>query len=135
MTVQGRFGGRAGTIGRRWSRALGGAALAGGAVLMSGCLINSSSHSSYSGNFVSSDAYARVAVGESTPAFVEAVLGTPTAKSPLDDGTELWRWTYVERRSGSGSVFLLIDADESKETHGATFVQFRDGVVVKKWRD
>ena len=70
------------------------------------------------------------------PFVVLATLGEPTARTPLDDGGELWKWSYRRTRSSSGSVFLLLDADNHTEQDGAAFVQFDSaGTVVKSWRD
>ena len=64
-----------------------------------------------------------------------AVLGDPTTKTTLDDGTEIWKWRYTESRSSSGSVFLLLSTSDSKDHQNNTFVQFENGLVSKAWRD
>lgn len=111
------------------------AAALAAAAMTGGCsVIESDNHVSYTGNYVPTDSFSRIEVGRSTPAFVEATLGEPTSRTDLEDGTQIWRWDYVVRRSGEGSLLLVFDGQSSSEKRHASFVQFQDGVVVKKWR-
>lgn len=109
-------------------------ALAAAASLTGCAIISSDNHVSYTGNYVASDTFSRVKIGESTPAFVEATLGEPTNKADLEDGTSIWRWDYVVRRSGEGSLLLVFDGESSSEKKHSSYVQFENGVAVKKWR-
>lgn len=100
-----------------------------------GCsIISSDNHVSYTGNYVPSDSFSRVKPGESTASFVEATLGEPTSKTDLEDGSSIWRWDYVVRRSGEGSVLLVFDGESSSEKKHSSYVQFENGVAAKKWR-
>lgn len=67
-------------------------------------------------------------------AWVQATLGEPDHKSTADDGTEIWKWSYTETRSSSGHIFLLFGGNSRRETNGHAFVEFKDGVVINKWR-
>lgn len=97
-------------------------------------IISSENHVSYTGNYVPSDSLSQIRLGESTPEYTSAILGEPTSKSDLEDGTSIWRWDYTVRKSGEGSLLLVFDGESSSEKRQSTFVQFRDGVAVKKWR-
>lgn len=102
---------------------------------LAGCsIVSSDNHVSYTGNYVASDTFGRVKVGESTPSYVEATLGEPTSKTDLEDGSSIWRWDYIVRRSGEGSVLLVFDGESSSEKKHSSYVQFADGVATKKWR-
>lgn len=101
----------------------------------SGCLIHSRSRTQYSGKQVGEATFDRIEEGKSTPEFVLATLGEPTRKTPLSDGTEVWKWEYRKTQSSSGSVFLLYGGSGHSEHEGAAFVTIKDGVVSKKWRD
>jgi outer membrane protein assembly factor BamE (lipoprotein component of BamABCDE complex) len=98
-------------------------------------IVESENRVSFSGNYVPADSFSRVVVGESTPAFVEATLGEPSARTALEDGAEIWRWDYVVNSSGSGRLLLVFDGRSSSQKKRAAYVQFADGVVSRKWRD
>jgi outer membrane protein assembly factor BamE (lipoprotein component of BamABCDE complex) len=111
-------------------------ALAAAALALPGCaVISSENHTSYSGNYVPNDSLGQVRLGESTPEYTEALLGAPTNKADLEDGTSIWRWDYTVRKSGEGSLLLVFDGESSTEKKHSTFVQFQDGVAAKKWRN
>lgn len=106
------------------------------AMVLPACsVISSENHVSYTGNYVPSDSLSQIRVGESSPEYTAAILGEPTSKSDLDDGTSIWRWDYTVRKSGEGSLLLVFDGESSSEKKHSTFVQFRDGVAAKKWRN
>ncbi len=104
------------------------------AAALPGCLISSENHVSYTGDYVPSDKLGQITIGESTPAFTTAILGEPTSKTDLEDGTSIWRWDYVERRSGEGAVLLVFAGENSSEVARSTYVQFENGVASKKWQ-
>ncbi|VAX42103.1 hypothetical protein MNBD_PLANCTO03-2011 [hydrothermal vent metagenome] len=100
-----------------------------------GCaIISSDQHTSFTGNYVASDTLSKIIVGESTPEFTEAILGEPSSKTDLDDGSSIWRWDYTIRRESDGSLLLIFDGESSSSKKHSTYVHFKDGVVVKKWR-
>jgi len=100
---------------------------------MTGCLISSENHAAFTGNYVPSDTLSRIRVGESTPAYTEALMGTPTNKTDLEDGSSIWRWDYTIHKSGEGTLFLIFDGEHSTTKQHATYVEFRDGLVSRKW--
>ena len=110
-------------------------AVIAGMAAASGCLIHSTSRTEYSGRYIGSATYDRVEEGKSTAEYVLATLGEPTKRSPLSDGTEVWKWEYRRTHSSSGSVFLLYGGSGRSENEGAVFVEVKDGVAAKKWRD
>ena len=103
--------------------------------VLPGCLINSSNSTSISGRYIGPQTLAQVEPGKSRQDFVVATLGTPTTKTVLEDGSEVWKYEYRKRTQSSGKVFLLLDSDSFTEKDGAVYVIFRDGVVEKTWRD
>lgn len=96
-------------------------------------IVRSDSHVSHTGNVVPPDAYSGVSRGDSE-AYVEATLGGPTSRTELDEGRSIWRWDSTIRRRGSGSVLLLFHSHNSSEKRQSVYVQFKDGVVEKKWK-
>jgi outer membrane protein assembly factor BamE (lipoprotein component of BamABCDE complex) len=103
--------------------------------LVPGCLISTSSRTEYTGRHVGAETFAQIEPGKTTKDFVLATLGEPSSRATLDDGSELWKWTYRRSRSSRGSVLLLLAANNTAESEGATYVQIRDGVVVRAWQD
>lgn len=108
--------------------------LAALAVTLGGCLIRSSSRTYQSGTYVSASTMAQITPG-TTEEFVLATLGPPSTKTELSDGSSLWRWTWRQTRSSDGRVFLLVNSDSHTERQSSAYVQMKDGVVVKSWRD
>src|SRR5688572_6717576 len=101
---------------------------------LAGCLVSSKTTQSQSGKYVSDRTWRQIDEGETSAAWVEATLGEPTDRKRMDDGTEIWKWTYTEHKNSSGHIFFLFDGSSNKETQGAAIVELKDGIVVKKWR-
>jgi outer membrane protein assembly factor BamE (lipoprotein component of BamABCDE complex) len=104
--------------------------LAGG-----GCLVSSQNKTSVSGRYVSSSAFSEIKPGSTSGEWVRATLGEPTNCSKLADGTEIWKWSYTETKDGQGTIFLLFSGSDQTTTQANAFVEVKDGVVTKKWRD
>ena len=67
---------------------------------------------------------------------VTALLGEPLEKIQLvDDQIELWKWSYTEKRSPSGSIVLRIDNEPRTEDSHMCYVEFKNGRVTRAWRD
>ncbi len=111
---------------------LGSALLACTAV--SGCLISGDSHTQTSGQYVSADTLAQITPGKPID-YVIALLGEPTTKSSVSDGTEIWKWTATEHRKSSGGVLFIVGTNNETEHTRSAYVAFRGGVVEKAWRD
>jgi len=102
---------------------------------LSGCLVSGNSTSTMSGSYVGASTFSQVEPGVTSEEWVLAAFGEPTSRTNLSDGSQMLKWSYRQSKSGSGSVFLLYGGSNSTERQGATFVQVRDGLVVKAWRD
>jgi outer membrane protein assembly factor BamE (lipoprotein component of BamABCDE complex) len=104
------------------------------APLVPACIINANSHTTQSGKFVSPDTVQRLEPGKGAD-YVTALLGEPSSKQALSDGTEIWKWSYRERKTSSGAVFLIVDSDQTTEVERATYVELKDSKVVRAWQD
>ena len=100
-----------------------------------GCLVNTSSRTEYSGRYIGAETFAQIEPGTTNREFVLATLGEPSGKTALSDGSEIWKWEYRKSRSGSGTVFLLLNADNHTESVGGTYVEIKNDIVTKAWRD
>jgi outer membrane protein assembly factor BamE (lipoprotein component of BamABCDE complex) len=105
-------------------------------LLSSGCLVTSTSEESREGKYVADSTFDQIKPGKTTAAWVKATLGEPSARTKVeDDGdSEVWKYSYTERKSGSGAIFLIFGGTSSKEKSGTAFVELNDGVVTNKWR-
>jgi len=103
--------------------------------LLSGCLVHSSSRTEVSGRYISAQTISQIEPGKTKDDFVMAVLGAPSSKNQLSDGSEVWKWDYNKKKSSNGSVFLLVDTDSHTESQGSTYVIMRNCVVEKVWQD
>lgn len=87
------------------------------------------------GRFISDEIFDRLALNEHATDWAIALFGNPTEIHPLDDGTEVWTWLYRERGMDTSMLSLTgKDKDEPARPQILTFVRFRDGVAIDKWR-
>lgn len=103
-------------------------------LLGTGCLVGGGSSVHRSGNYVADETLNRIQPGKTEAAWVAATLGQPSEKTELGSGHELWKYTYHEKRSSNGYVFLVFGVSDEKSVDGKAFVEIQDGVVVKAWR-
>lgn len=88
----------------------------------------------FEGQYISDELFKRLKENETTEDWVLALLGEPTSRYTLNDGTSVWKWVYREQGFNT-SVFKLTGSDEEPTLPQLlTFVRLRDGVVIEKWR-
>jgi len=105
------------------------------ALAASSCvIIRSNSGVNRTGEYVSPETFDQVKPGVSSE-YVVAILGAPTTKATLENGTEIWKWRYTEVEESNGGILLVISSKKSTDTVHNSFVEFEDGVVVRAWRD
>ena len=74
---------------------------------LAGCVIvNADSHTKYEGRYVGDETLAQIRPG-STQEFVSALIGEPTSRTDLSDGTAIWKWSYSKRVTSKNYVLLL----------------------------
>jgi hypothetical protein len=98
-----------------------------------GCLVTANSHRSTTGTDVPESTFSRIQPGQTTVGWVQAALGEPTRKSQASHH-EVWEYTYTERVDSSGSLFLIFGGHNSTQSTHKAYVEFKEGVVVNKWR-
>lgn len=108
--------------------------LIGSTLTLSGCLISSHSNENFSGKYVSTRTFNEVEPGVTTVSWVKGTMGEPTSKTTLEDGSELWKYSYTKTKSSSGSLLFVFGGSSRSSTGGSAYVQIKDGVVVKHWR-
>ena len=108
------------------------AALVTGATL-SGCSIGTRTRSTISDPMGITLSLVDIEPGTSRE-HVLSIFGEPAEKTPMPDGTELWKWHYSERTESDTSVIVSVSKSDTTIEH-TTCVEFKDGVVVRSWRD
>jgi hypothetical protein len=96
---------------------------------ISGCLVSSDSHVTYSGKHVSSDDLARIVPGKTTEAEATQILGSPSFTAIIDPETRELRWNGTRREHSSGAVFLLFHTDNTTEKRESIGLAVKNGVV------
>lgn len=102
--------------------------------VLPGCLITSSSSSSFSGNRVDPGAESQVVLFQTGPDQAATILGEPTTRVTNDAGEEVLTWRWTRQSSSSGSVFLIFGGSSNTTQEHALNIAFRDGVAVRRWR-
>ena len=108
------------------------------ALTLPGCLIMSSDKTQTEGTQVSEETLAQIAPGTSEE-LVLALLGPPTSRKEMSDGTELLRWRFQRtQKRGTAVLVIFAGSTETKET-GTIFVILEQGderrIVQRVWRD
>lgn len=98
-----------------------------------GCLVTSDSTTTRTGTKVAPGTYSQIEIGSTTVGWVHNTLGDPTSKTN-DKGDEVWKYTYTEHTDSSGAVFLVFGGRSENDVVNTVFIEFRDGIVVNKWR-
>jgi len=99
------------------------------------CLIGTRSHSERTGTYVSAETLSKVQPGANQD-LVRDLLGNPSSRVTLDDGGQVWKWSYKTETNGKDTVFLLIGSRHSNTEEGSAYVEFdTEGQVLKSWRD
>lgn len=101
---------------------------------LSGCLIGGSSKTHVTGTKVGPETIAQLQSGKSQ-AFLLALLGEPTSKADVGNSSSLWKWTYSERKTSSGSVLFIFGSTSEQEITSTCCVEFKQEFVVRAWRD
>jgi len=98
-------------------------------------IVNADSHKTYQGRFVGEETLSKIEPG-TTQEYVLAVIGEPTTRTNLSTGGSVWKWEFSEKVTRKGHILFVLRDDSTKETRGATYVEFgEDGLVTSSWRD
>jgi outer membrane protein assembly factor BamE (lipoprotein component of BamABCDE complex) len=85
------------------------------------------------GNYVSEGTYAQIEPGKTTEAWVKATLGDPSSITEAD-GNSVWKYAYTVKKTSGGTVFLIFGGHSTDEMQHSAFMEFKDGIVTKKWQ-
>ena len=98
-------------------------------------IVHADSQTTHEGRYVGDETLGQIRPG-STQEYVLALIGEPSSRSELSDGSSVWKWAYSQRVTSKNHVLLLFSGDSSRETQGAVYVEFGpDKLVRRTWRD
>lgn len=103
---------------------------------LGGC-ISSGSISEFDGPNIGDRTLAEVEPGVTTRAWILAVLGEPTERAVVageDGDAEIWKWVRRKLTTTRGSAFVVSSRSRSEEVR-TVYVELKDGVVTRAWRD
>lgn len=90
----------------------------------------------YEGVYISDALFERVELGKTCVDWLLAVLGEPTKRAPLEDGSAIRKWSYRPVEQEASLVQILSGGDGEPSLHPVTvLVHLRDGVGIEKWSD
>ena len=101
---------------------------------LSGCLVMSSEKTEVEGTPVSEETLAQIEPG-SPEDLAMSLLGKPTSREDLSDGTTLVKWSFRKTTKKGKAVLIIFAGSTKKEEAGTIYVILRDGKVEKVWRD
>jgi len=93
-----------------------------------------SSNVNIAGKNIPDEVFAQIQPGK-TKDFVVDLLGNPAMKTTEDNGREVWRWNYDETKTAAKTFMIFYVALDRTHTTQTDAVAFKDGVVVKTWRE
>lgn len=105
--------------------------------VLSGCLVTSVSRVEEHGVQVSPTTLSQIEVGRTTEGWLRATLGEPTSCATVEDQADvkLLRYTYTERKTDTGRVFLLFGGKSHRTSSSTTYFEVTDGVVSRHWTE
>ena len=99
---------------------------------LSSCAIDFSTDVQRAGNYVGAETMKKITLGKSQE-YVAALLGNPSSKTSSNEGVEIWRWGFSQKRETSTHFIFIFDGDSESNMSGNAWVEFKDGRVVKSW--
>jgi len=101
---------------------------------LGGCFATNSTNTNIAGKAIPDEVFAQIQPGK-TKDFVIDLLGNPTLKTTEDNGREVWRWNYDETKTAEKTFMIFYVAVDRTHTIQTEAVAFKDGVVVRTWRE
>ncbi|WP_221033087.1 hypothetical protein [Actomonas aquatica] len=111
-------------------------ALVSASALFSGCtIISSHEEGHFTGRTVGEESLQRIVPGETTEAWVIATLGQPSRTEEVDEATHILSYHASEIKHVEASLLLIFDTSTRVEIDHTVFVECKDGVVQRYWRE
>jgi outer membrane protein assembly factor BamE (lipoprotein component of BamABCDE complex) len=101
----------------------------------SGCVVSSDATSHESGKKLKDSTLKQLEPGKTTKEWTISVLGTPSSRNKLDNGTEVFKYEYSKTVDEEFAIFLLWASDSEKTTSQSVCLEFRDNILTRYWTE
>lgn len=102
-------------------------------MLLTGCVLNVESDRRTRGDTWREDDVAEIRRGVTTSDWVLSAFGEPGRRVSNDRGSEIWRYTYRDRKQTEVGLIFLLHFDVADERHHELNIEISDGVVQDFW--
>ena len=101
----------------------------------SGCIVSTENISEERGKKPKTSSVRRLEPGVTTKDWALSVLGNPTSRSKLDDGTEVLKYEYSKTVNHELDIFLLFGSESEKTTCESVCLEFKDDILTRYWSE
>ena len=101
----------------------------------SGCVVSSDTTSHESGKKLKDSTLKQLEPGKTTKEWTISVLGTPSSRNKLDNGTEVFKYEYSKTVDEEFAIFLLWASDSEKKTSQSICLEFKDNILTRYWTE
>ena len=77
---------------------------------------------------------ARLEIGKTTRAWVEATLGAPSSSQVVDDQTEILSYTATRTTSKKAGFIVVFRSNQKTEEKETVFFEFQNGILNRYWK-
>ena len=103
-------------------------------LFIGGCRAVTGPEAKNEGKYVSRKTIDSITPGETSAAWVLAVLGEPTERTVVSPSHAIWKYAYNETKTSGGYIFLVVGANKTKVADRAVFIEIENDIVKKTWR-
>ena len=101
----------------------------------SGCVVSSDTTSQESGKKLKNSTLKQLEPGQTTKEWTVSVLGMPSSRNKLDNGTEVWKYEYSKTVENEFAIFLLWASDSEKKISQSVCLEFKDNILTRYWSE
>jgi len=101
----------------------------------SGCIVSTENTSQERGKKLKNSSLRKLEPGVTTKDWTVSVLGTPTSRSKLDNGTEVLKYEYSKTVNHELVIFLLLGSESEKTTRESVCLEFKDDILTRYWSE
>ena len=101
----------------------------------SGCIVSTENKSQERGKKLKNSSLRKLEPGVTTKDWTVSVLGTPTSRSKVDNGTEVLKYEYSKTVNHELVIFLLLASDSEKTTSESVCLEFKDDILTRYWSE
>ena len=104
-------------------------------LVTAGCIVSTENTSQERGKKLKNSSLRKLEPGVTTKDWTVSVLGTPTSRSKLDNGTEVLKYEYSKTVNHELAIFLLLGTESEKTTSESVCLEFKDNILTRYWSE